>query len=138
MARPPTGPTLVDHRPGSDGAKHRARVILETIAGTMSIADAGAALDCNHAYVHRLRDQLLDGLIAAAEPRKPGPKPALVPSLAVGGDGGCDDPAVAAAVAEANRRVSDAEVALELERCRTELALVLGPRIKKNGRRQRR
>jgi hypothetical protein len=104
----------------------------------MTIDQAGAALDCNHAYVHRLRDQLLDGLIAAAEPRKPGPKPAgLVASMA-GADGDHDGPStVIAALAEANRRASDAEVALELERCRTELALVLGPRIKKNGRRHR-
>jgi hypothetical protein len=43
---------------------------------------------------------------------------------------------LAALLADANQRVSDAEVALELERCRVELALALGPRVKKNKRRR--
>jgi hypothetical protein len=125
MARPPTGPYLVDRLAGSDHAKHRARVILGTIAGTLTIDEAATALECNRAYLHKLRDQLLDGMIAAAEPRKPGPRPqALVPSLS-------KSDAITSALAEANRRASDAEVMLELERCRAELALVLGPRIKK-------
>jgi len=128
MARPPTGPDLVQRLNGSTGAKHRAQIVLETIAGMRSIEDAGLALDCNAAYVHRLRDQLLEGMIAAAEPRAPGRKPDPPPSA--------DDHA--AELAAAQQRIHDAEVALELERCRTELALVLGARIKKNGSTKRR
>ena len=126
MARPPTGPDLVNRLNGSAGAKHRALVILETIAGTCSVEEAALALDCNTAYLHRLRDQLLDGMIAAAEPRTPGRKPAPPPTA--------DEQATVLAAAQ--RRASDAEVALELERCRVELALVLGPRVKKNKRRR--
>ena len=128
MARPPTGPDLVHRLNGSADAKHRAQIILETIAGTRSIEDAGMALDCNTAYVHRLRDQLLDGMIAAAEPRIPGRKPAPPPTA----------DQQAAVLAAALSRASDAEVALELERCRTELALVLGSRLKKNANPKRR
>lgn len=123
IGRPPLGPVLVDSLPGSDHAKHVARTILETIAGTRTIESAAEALDCNRAYVHALRERLLTATIAAAEPRKPGPKPA--PPL---------PPDAAAALADAERRAKDAEVALELERCRAELALVLGPRLaQKNG-----
>lgn len=126
MARPPTGPDLVNRLNGSAGAKHRAQVILETIAGTYSVEEAALALDCNTAYLHRLRDQLLDGMIAAAEPRAPGRKPAPPPTR--------DEQA--AVLAAVQRRATDAEVALELERCRVELALTLGPRVKKNKRRR--
>ncbi|MFM2328884.1 MAG: hypothetical protein RLZZ494_987 [Pseudomonadota bacterium] len=126
MARPPTGPNLINRLNGSAGAKHRALVILETIAGTCSVEEGALALNCNTAYLHRLRDQLLDGMIAAAEPRTPGRKPAPPPTR--------DEQAAVLAVAQ--RRATDAEVALELERCRVELALVLGPRVKKNKRRR--
>lgn len=123
IGRPPLGPALVDTLPGSDRAKHVVRTILETIAGTRTIENAADALDCNRAYVHVLRERLLTATIAAAEPRKPGPKPA--PEL---------PPAATAALADAERRAKDAEVALELERARAELALVLGPRLaQKNG-----
>lgn len=126
MARPPTGPNLINRLNGSAGAKHRALVILETIAGTCSVEEGALALNCNTAYLHRLRDQLLDGMIAAAEPRTPGRKPDPPPPVDT----------LAALLADANQRVSDAEVALELERCRVELALALGPRVKKNKRRR--
>ena len=118
MARPPTGPTLVDRLPGSDEAKHRTRIILETITGARSIEQAAQALDCNRSYVHVLRDQILTAAIQGAEARTPGPKP-QPPS----------PEEAQAAVAAADRRALDAKVALELEQCRTELALVLGPRI---------
>ena len=126
MARPPTGPELVNRLNGSAGAKRRALVILETVTGSCSVEEAALALDCNTAYLHRLRDQLLDGMIAAAEPRTPGRKPEPPPPATT----------MAALLAAANQRISDAEVALELERSRVELALVLGPRVKKNKRRR--
>jgi len=118
MGRPATGPALVDGLAGSDRAKLIVRTMLETISGTRTIDDAAHALECNRAYVHALRERLLLATIAAAEPRTTGPKPK--PPL----------PADAQAqVNDAERRARDAQVALELERCRTELALVLGPRL---------
>ena len=120
MARPPTGPSLVDRLPGSDEAKHRTRIILETITGARSIEQAAQALDCNRSYVHALREQILTAAIQGAEARTPGPK-SQPPSPEES----------QAAVIAAERLALDAKVALELERCRTELALVLGPRIGK-------
>ena len=125
MARPTTGPDLVYRLSGSADAKFRTCTILQTIAGTQSIKGAAMAIKCNTAYVHRLRNYLLEGMIAAAEPRTPGRKPAPPPTA--------DEHAVA--LADAQRRTTDAVVALELERCRTELALVLGTRLKKNASR---
>ncbi len=127
IGRPTLGPALVDRLAGSDRAKLIVRTMLETISGALTIDDAARALDCNGAYVHALRERLLMATIAAAEPRTTGPKPK--PPLT---------PDVAAQIQAAERRATDAEVALELERCRTELALTLGSRIgrsKKNSRR---
>ena len=126
LGRPATGPALVDRLPGGDRAKLIVRTILETIAGTRTIDDAAAAIECNHAYVHALRERLLAAMVAAAEPRPHGPPP----------NPPADD-ALTAALAAAETRARDAQVALELERCRAELALVFGPRLgrKKNRRR---
>lgn len=128
MGRPVTGPALIDRLDGGDRAKLIVRTVLETIAGTRTIESAGAVIDCNHAYVHVLRDRLLTAMVAAAEPRPHGPPPTPDP-----------DPALADALAEAKQRAADAQIEVEFERCRTELALVLGPRLggKKNRRRQR-
>lgn len=128
MGRPVTGPALIDRLDGGDRAKLIVRTVLETIAGTRTIESAGAVIDCNQAYVHVLRDRLLTAMVAAAEPRPHGPPPTPDP-----------DPALADALAEAKQRAADAQIEVEFERCRTELALVLGPRLggKKNRRRQR-
>ena len=129
--RPVVGPALIDRLDGSDRAKLIVRTLLETITGTRTIDSAAEVLGCNGAYVHALRERLLTATIAAAEPRAHGPAPKPTP-----------DAATVDALAAANARACDAEVALEMERCRVELALVLGPRLgakgrtKKNGRRR--
>ena len=128
MPRPTTGPALVYRLDGSDAAKRKTDVILATIAGTCTIDDAAEALGMDRSYVFVLRDQILAGAIAAAEPRKSGPKPAA-PTLP-------NDPATAALRAElaaARKQAKDAEITLELERCRLELEAVMGPRLKKSG-----
>lgn len=126
MSRPPTGSALVQRLEGSDEAKRKTQIILDTISGTLAIDDAAAQLGINRAYVFVLRDQILLGAIAAAEPRKPGPKPASATST----------DSQDAAQADA-KRAKDAEIALELERSRQELALVLGSRMKKKRHRDR-
>jgi hypothetical protein len=131
MGRPILGPALVDRLDGSERAKLIARTMLETIAGTRSIDDAATALDCNRAYIHALRERLLAAMVDAAEPRPHGPPPAPEP-----------DPTLSEALKAAQVQARNAEVALELERCRHELALAFGPRLhhpkqrKKNRRRR--
>jgi hypothetical protein len=129
MGRPILGPELVEHATThSDRAKLVTRTILETIAGTCTIAQAGERLACNRAYVHVLRQRLLDAMLDAAEPRTPGPVPKPAP-----------DPVLSSALLDAQKRLKDAEVALELERLRTEMVQVFGQRpTPKKKRRHRR
>lgn len=75
MARPPSGPELVEGADGSPDAKARLKVILETIAGTKSIAEACTALGMGEAAFHKLRTRVLQEAVEGLEPRKPGRKP---------------------------------------------------------------
>jgi len=75
MARPPSGPELVDGAEGSPDAKARLKVILETIAGTKTIAEACEALGIGEAAFHKLRTRVLEEAVEGLEPRKPGRKP---------------------------------------------------------------
>ncbi len=129
MARPTTGPALVHRLAGSDLAKRRTELVLATLAGTCTVEDAAAALEIDRSYLFVLRDQILSGAVAAAEPRTPGPKP-----LASQPDGAAE---LRSQVIAAEKRAKDAEIALELERVRVELAMVMGPRLKKNRWRHR-
>lgn len=119
MARPSTGPALVQRLAGSDDAKLRTEVVLDTIAGRCTLDDAAERLGVARSYLVILRDQILQGAIAAAEPRKSGPKPRTKEADLI------------AELAQSRRLAKDLEIALELERCRVELAAVLGPRLKK-------
>lgn len=67
--RRPAGPRLVQGLSGSPEAKERARVILETIAGTRSIPSACDELDVSEAHFHRLRERLLASAIESLEPK---------------------------------------------------------------------
>lgn len=75
MARPPSGPDLVEGAEGSPGAKERLRVILETLSGTKPIAEACAELGIGEAAFHKLRTRVIQEAVEGLEPRKPGRKP---------------------------------------------------------------
>jgi hypothetical protein len=126
IGRPILGAGLVDRLQGSDRAKLIVRTLLETISGQRTIDEAAKVLDCNGAYVHALRERLLTATIAAAEPRPHGPAPK--PEI---------DAVTREAIDTAEARARDAEVALELERCRSELALVFGPRLSRRAFRKK-
>ena len=70
--RPPLGPGLVDTLQGPDEAKRRLKVILETVAGTRTIADACAELGICEAAFHELRKQALEAAVAGLAPRPVG------------------------------------------------------------------
>jgi hypothetical protein len=70
--RRPTGPEYVDHLEGSDQAKLRLRVILETIAGTRRVQEACAKLNVCEQRFHQLRETTLTAALAGLEPGKPG------------------------------------------------------------------
>jgi hypothetical protein len=126
MSRPPLGPALVDRLSGSDAARQRTRLMLETISGATSVEAAAEQLGISTQRFHDLRDELIQGAIAAAEP-KPIGRPAKQPSI---------DDQIRAALAEKDRIINELRVRVELAKLREELAAAgmtnrFGPREKK-------
>ena len=66
------GPSLVGHLDGSERAKQRLQVILETIAGQLTIADACEQLGIGEAMFHRLRTEVLEAGLSCLEPKTVG------------------------------------------------------------------
>jgi hypothetical protein len=77
--RKPMGPPLVHHLDGSERAKERLEVILETVAGKITIREACDRLGIEEAMFFRLRTQALQAGLSRLEPRPPG-RPARHPS----------------------------------------------------------
>jgi hypothetical protein len=75
--RKPTGPQIVERLEGSPSAKQRLEVILETIAGQLTIPEACARLGIGESRFHDLRSQTLQATLNTLEPRQLGrpPKP---------------------------------------------------------------
>lgn len=66
------GPQLVHHLDGSEVAKDRLKIILETIAGMHTIDEACELLGISEAMFHRLRTQVLQAGLTCLEPRPAG------------------------------------------------------------------
>jgi hypothetical protein len=75
--RKPTGPQIVERLEGSPSAKQRLEVILETIAGQLTVPEACARLGIGESRFHDLRNQTLQVTLNTLEPRRLGrpPKP---------------------------------------------------------------
>lgn len=127
--RKPAGPAYVRQLVGSGPAKERLEVILQTLAGGLSLREACARLGVGPTRLHVLRQAVLQAALACLEPqpvgrpRRPSP-PADVTTL--------------------EDRVADLEVELRTARVREEVALILpqvaaaaGPAGKKTRRRPR-
>jgi hypothetical protein len=70
--RKPLGPALVQHLNGSERAKQRLELILETIAGRLTIEEACRQLGIEHAMFYELRTDVLKAGLARLEPRPMG------------------------------------------------------------------
>ena len=70
--RKPSGPQIVERLEGSPSAKQRLEVILETIAGQLTIPEACARLRIGQSRFHDLRNQTLQATLNTLEPRRPG------------------------------------------------------------------
>jgi len=73
--RKPTGPPLVHHLDGSERAKERLEVILETVAGSITIREACDRLGIEEAMFFRLRTQALQAGLARLVQRPMGRPP---------------------------------------------------------------
>jgi hypothetical protein len=110
--RKPMGPNLVQHLEGSERAKQRLEVILETIAGRLTIDQACQRLDVKPAMFHQLRTEVLEAGLASLEPRPMGRPTHLATVEETRRE-------------ELERQVADLESELKLAAVREEIARVM-------------
>ena len=73
--RIPAGPEYVEHLQGSDKAKARLRVILETMMGKWRVSEACAQLGISEQRFRQLREELLQAAVDRLEDRPSGRPP---------------------------------------------------------------
>ncbi|MBI2919888.1 MAG: hypothetical protein HYY18_02255 [Planctomycetes bacterium] len=112
QGRPPKGSEIVTGYDASGSAKKKVRLVLQTLAGKLPLKDAAAELGVSESQFHRVREELLDGMLQAAEPRPLGP-PAEPPDPAAGIE------------AELRARIRELEDELEIAELREVLAYAL-------------
>lgn len=132
--RPPEGPDLAAKIEVPDETKCRLQVILETIAGTKTIADACSELGLSASRFHELRNDALAGAAAALAP-KPLGRPPAAPEA---------PPELEAKVRELEAKNKELTIELKAAETRELIALTMpkllkepAPRREKKGRRRR-
>ena len=110
--RRPVGPEYADQLPGSETAKLRAKVILETMAGTCRLKEACLRLGISEQRFHQLRAEMMEAAVQALEPGHAG-RPAHTPTPAE------------EQVLALEQQLQDKEVELRTAKAREEIALVL-------------
>lgn len=122
MSRPPERVGHVDRLDGPEDLKRRLRVLLDTLAGRVSVAEACEALGVSESRLHELRRQALTGALGALRPRPAG-RPVRAESATE-------------REKELEGRIAELEVDLQAALVRTELALAMPElfRGKKNRR----
>lgn len=125
MSRPPEGMGHVDRLDGPEDLKWRLRVLLETIVGSISVAQACEELGVSESRLHELRRQALVGALGALMP-KPAGRPATAETTPP-------------RERDLEARIEELEVDLQAALVRTELALAMPElfRGKKNRRRRK-
>ena len=124
MSRPPEGVGHVDRLDGPEDLKRRLRVLLETILGSVSVAQACEELGVSESRLHELRRQALVGALGALMP-----KPAGRPAAAETTTGREKD---------LEARIEELEVDLQAALVRTELALAIPELFRGRGKKNRR
>ncbi len=79
--RPANGPEVVTELEGTDEAKRRAQVVLEVVAGNKSVGEACEELGISEGRFYRVREESLQGLVKALEPKPLGRPPAEKPAV---------------------------------------------------------
>jgi transposase-like protein len=111
MSRPPEGVGHVDRLEGPEELKRRLRVLLETIVGGVSVAQACEELGVSESRLHELRREALVGALGSLMPKPAGrPITAKTPSERE---------------KELEARIDELEVELQAALVRTELALAM-------------
>ena len=79
--RLPSGPTFVEKLEGSEQAKQRLQVLLETSAGTCRVTEACTRLGISEQRFDQIRIEAYQAAIDRLEPRPAG-RPAQIPTVA--------------------------------------------------------
>ncbi len=107
--RPPKGPRLVEGLDASEEAKSKLKVILETIAGDLSVSEACECLGVSESRFHQLREETM-AIAAAGLEAKPRGRPRK------------EAPELAAELTQLREENEALKHELEKERVRTVLA----------------
>jgi hypothetical protein len=114
--RRPVGPEYAEQLDGSETAKLRTKVILETIAGTCRVKEACQRLGICEQRFHQLRQDMLTAAVQALEPGHAG-RPAHTPTPAE------------EQVSALEQQLQDMEIELRATKAREEIALIM-PEVK--------
>jgi Helix-turn-helix domain len=111
--RRPVGPELIDRLSGSDEARRRAKVVLQTMTGELRVREACALLGLSEQRFEAIRAEAIAGTVARLEPKPVGrpPRPAALVD--------------AAEVARLQERIAELEAELKAAAVRLELAQAL-------------
>jgi hypothetical protein len=108
--RPLVGVDLVDRLDGPRLQRRQLRILLGTITGTVTIAQACAELGIGRSRLHQLRWRVLEGSLAALDPQPRGRPPRPGPSLLE---------------QQQRARIEELELALQTMALRSEIALAM-------------
>jgi hypothetical protein len=114
--RRPVGPEYAEQLNGSETAKLRAKVILETMAGRCRLKEACQRLDISEQRFHQLREEMMVAAVKALEPGHAG-RPPHMPTPA-------EEQVVAL-----EQQLQDKEIELRAAKAREEIALIM-PEVK--------
>lgn len=112
QGRPPKGPELVEGIDGSELAKLRLKVILQTVAGEITVTDACVQLNVGEARFHELRAEVLESAARALEPKPPGRPPQVLSAEQM-------------RMAELERQITGLKVDLRAAQLREQIALLM-------------
>jgi transposase-like protein len=114
--RRPAGPEYVDRLDGSDLAKERLKIVLQTLAGQCRVTEACQQLGICEQRFHQIREEALTAALAGLEPQPAG-RPAAVMAPTV-----VEQQALQA-------QLEHLEVELRAAQAREEIALTLPRRL---------
>jgi tetrahydromethanopterin S-methyltransferase subunit G len=70
--RRPVGPELVDRLPGSESARERVKVVLQTMTGELRVQEACEQLQISEQRFDELRIEAIQAAVASLEPKPMG------------------------------------------------------------------
>lgn len=80
--RPGKGLAHLDNVAGSDLARERVRLVLNTLSDDLTVREAAREIGISETHFAEVRHRILEGAVASAELRAPGRKPKLRPEAA--------------------------------------------------------